>query len=165
MSDPFPYDQLFPDWIREKGIGPVAGPDSGLTSFLGGAPGYSVVNPGNPTMDLISQLNNPGKMTMGMLNPAARIPIELSTGRDSQSGAPIDGVTDVDYIAKQLPGVSHVGRATGEFGVSDSIKAGSSGYNMQNIINLLFGAGVQNTGPYKKSAEFDLRDYIKSLRS
>ncbi|HEY9257222.1 hypothetical protein, partial [Chitinophaga sp.] len=67
MSDPFPVDQLFPDWIREKGIGPIAGPDSWLTGLLGGDPGYSVVNPGNPSMDMISQLNHPGKMALGMV--------------------------------------------------------------------------------------------------
>lgn len=162
MSDPFPYDQLFPDWMREKGIGPIAGPDSMLTSILGGQPGYSVVNPGNPTMDLIAQANHPGKMAAGLLNPAARIPIEAMTGTDTQTGAPIS-VTDPDYIIKQLPGFSQAGRITGEFGVSDTTKQNSHGLNMQNIINMLFGAGAQNTGPYQKSAQFDLRDYIKSL--
>jgi hypothetical protein len=153
MSDPFPYDQLFPDWIREKGIAPI----------MGGPGNYTVVNPGNPTMDLISQMNHPGKMAMGLINPGVRIPIEAATGVDTQTGAPIN-VTDTDYIAKQLPGISHAGRATGEFGVSDTTKANSNGVNMQNIINMLFGAGVQNTGPYIKSAEFDLRDYLKSQR-
>lgn len=171
MSDPFPVDQLFPDWIREKGIGPAFSPESELplignvAGFLGGTPGYSVVNPGNPTMDTIAQLDNPGKMAMGMLNPAARIPIELSTGRDTQSGAPIEGVSDPDYIIKQIPGVSHAGRITGEFGTSDTVKENSSGYNMQNILNLLTALGAQNTGPYQKSAEFDLREYLKNLRS
>jgi hypothetical protein len=153
MSDPFPYDQLFPDWIREKGIAPI----------IGGPGSYTVVNPGNPTMDLISQANHPGRMAMGLLNPAARIPIEGATGTDTQTGAPIN-ITDPDYIAKQLPGISHAGRATGEFGVSDTTKENSNGVNMQNIINMLFGAGVQNTGPYIKSAELDLRDYLKSQR-
>jgi hypothetical protein len=154
MSDPFPYDQLFPDWIREKGIGPIMG-ESGS---------YTVLNPGNPTMDIVSQANNPGKMAMGMINPAARIPIELATGRNTQSGAPIGGITDTDYVASQIPGISHIGRATGEFGVSDTTKENSQGYNMQNIINLLTALGMQNTGPYQKSAEFDLRDYLKSTR-
>jgi hypothetical protein len=151
MSDPFPYDQLFPDWIREKGIGPISSDP------------YTVLNPGNPTMDTIAQLNNPGKAIMGMLNPAARIPIELSTGREAQTGAPIeDNMTD--YTIKQIPGLSHAGRATGEFGVSDTTKELSQGVNWQNIFNMLFGAGIQNTKPYVKSAEFDLRDYLRSQR-
>lgn len=154
MSDPFPYDQLFPDWIREKGIGPI----------MGERGSYTVMNPSNPTMDLISQFNNPGKMAMGMINPAARIPVELATGREVQSGAPIGGVTDTDYLAKQIPGLSHAGRITGEFGVSDTTKENSSGYNMQNIFNLLTAMGLQNTGPYQKSAEFDLREYLKNTR-
>ena len=154
MSDPFPYDQLFPDWIREKGIGPI----------MGASGDYTVMNPGNPSMDLIAQMGDPGKMAMGMLNPAARIPIELATGREAQTGAPIDGITDTDYIVKQIPGLSHAGRATGEFGVSDTTKEGSSGVNFQNIFNMLTAMGMQNTGPYIKSAEFDLRDYLKGLR-
>jgi hypothetical protein len=165
MSDPFPYDQLFPDWIREKGIGPITAGDIPLIGGMFGAPDdYTVVNPGNPTMDLIAQLNNPGKMPMSMLNPAARIPIELATGREAQTGAPIDGITDTDYIAKQLPGVSHAGRLSGEFGVSDTTKENSQGFNFQNFWNMLTASGVQNTKPYIKSAEFDLREYLKSLK-
>lgn len=164
MSDPFPYDQLFPDWIREKGIGPIGGTDSMLTGLLGGGSGYSVLNPGNPTMDLTAQLNQPGKMSMSMLNPMAKIPIELATGTDVASGAPIGGITDPDYVAKQIPGLSHAGRISGEFGTSDTTKENSSGFNMQNIINLITAMGAQNTGPYKKSAEFDMREYLKSLR-
>lgn len=154
MSDPFPYDQLFPNWIREKGIGPISGSSGN----------YTVANPSNPTLDMIAQLNNPGKMGMGMLNPVARIPIELATGAEAQTGAPIGGITDTDYLAKQLPGISHAGRITGEFGVSDTTKANSSGYNLQNIFNMITALNVQNTGPYQKSAEFDLREYLKNQR-
>ncbi|MFE1145189.1 hypothetical protein [Streptomyces rochei] len=153
LSDPFPVDQLFPDWIREKGIGPI----------MGGPGDYTVINPSNPTLDIVAQLENPGKSTMGMINPAARIPFELASGTEVQTGAPLEGRTQ-DYLIKQIPGLSHAGRATGEFGVSETTKENSSGYNFQNIFNMLTAAGMQNTGPYIKSAEFDLRDYIRSLR-
>jgi len=152
MSDPFPVDQLFPDWIREKGIGPV----------MGGPGDYTVINPGNPTMDIMAQLNNPGKSTIGMINPAARIPFEMATGTEAQTGGPINSYPD--YLVKQIPGLSHAGRATGEFGVSETTKENSQGVNYQNILNMLTAGGIQNTGPYIKSAEFDLRDYLKSLR-
>jgi hypothetical protein len=154
MSDPFPVDQLFPDWIREKGIGPI----------MGGPGDYTVINPGNPTMDLISQFSDPGRATIGMINPAARVPFELASGTEVQTGAPLEGRT-TDYLIKQVPGLSHVGRATGEFGVSETTKENSQGVNLQNILNMLTAGGVQNTGPYIKSAEFDLRDYLRSLRS
>lgn len=153
MSDPFPYDQLFPDWLREKGIGPTSG----------GPGSYGILNPSNPTLDIVSQLNDPGKMTMGMVNPAVRIPFELATGQEATSGAPITGHR-TDYAIKQIPGLSHLGRATGEFGVSDTTKEQSQGYNMQNIINLITALGKQNTGPYQKSGEFDLRNFIKEGR-
>lgn len=162
MSDPFPVDQIFPDWIREKGVGPIAGPDSMLTDILGGEAGYSVVNPGTPTTDIIAQLNHPGKMGVGMLTPAARIPYELATGVEAQTGAPIEGVTDTDYMVKQVPGLSHAGRLTGEFGVSDTTKQNSNIVNIQNLINMLSAAGAQNTGPYQKSAAFDIREFLRS---
>jgi len=163
MSDPFPHDQLFPDWIREKGIGPIRAGDIPVVGGLLGEPDdYTVVNPGNPTMDVVAQMNDPGKMALGMLNPAARIPFELGAGVESQTGGPINSYPD--YFAKQIPGVSHAGRATGEFGVSETTKENSDWVNFQNILNMLTAAGAQNTKPYIKSAEFDLRDYIKSLR-
>lgn len=163
MSDPFPTDQLFPDWIREKGIGPIRAGDTPVIGGLLGEPDdYTVVNPGNPTMDVVAQMNDPGKMALGMLNPAARIPFELGAGVESQTGGPINSYPD--YFAKQIPGVSHAGRATGEFGVSETTKENSEWVNFQNILNMLTAAGAQNTKPYIKSAEFDLRDYLKSLR-
>lgn len=155
ISDPFPYDQLFPDWIREKGIGPI----------FGSSGSYGIVNPSTPSLDLISQTNHPGRMAMSMLNPAARIPIELATGTDTQTGAPIGGITDTDYVAKQLPGISNIGRATGAFGVSDTTKADSpGGVNIQNLLNMLTAGGYTNTGPYQKSAQFDLRDFLKGQK-
>ncbi len=154
ISDPFPSDQLFPDWIMEKGIGPQ----------FGSAGNYGLINPSNPSMDIITQLNHPGTMAAGLLNPAIRIPMEGMTGVDSQTGAPVD-VMSTDYISKQLPGISQVGRVTGQFGVSNTTKQASpNGVNMQNLANMLFGVGYQNTGQYQKSAQFDLRDYLKSQR-
>lgn len=154
LSDPFPEDGLFPDWLREKGIGPMWSNDDG---------GFGIVNPGNPTMDTISSFSDPGKGALGMLNPGAKIPLELATGREAMSGAPIDGLTDTDYVAKNIPGVSHTGRATGMFGTSDTTK--EQGFpNWQNIINLLTASGYVDTAPHRKSAEFDLREFMRSQR-
>jgi hypothetical protein len=166
MSDPFPTDQLFPDWMREKGIGPLGDGNSFLANPFGTGPdpsGYTVMNPSNPSLDIAADLNHPGKLWLKNLNPVARIPFEVSTGNDVQTGAPIDS-TSVDYWAKQTPGVSQLGRATGGFGVSQTTKDNSNMVNWQNIANMLFGAGYQNSGPYQQSAGYDLRDLVKSQR-
>lgn len=146
--DPFPMDQMFPDWLRERGIGPV----------MGGPGSYSVVNPSTPVLDIFTLLGHPGQSAIDMLNPMAKVPIEVGQDQTLGRNVPIDNYTD--YAAKQIPGISHVGRATGQFGVSDTTKA--EGFpNWTNILNLLIGAKMVDTGKYQKSAQFDLRDYLK----
>lgn len=152
VTDPFPVDQLFPDWIRDKGIGPV----------MGGAGNYSVVNPSNPFLDLGADLNHPfNEIVGGNLNPAAKIPAEVMTEESLQNQVPITDWTK--YTTDQIPGVSHASRFTNYDlgGISPKGEKQGPG-NMQAIINFLTAAGLLNTGPYQKSAEFDLRDYLRS---
>ena len=152
ISDPFPTDQLFPDWIREKGIGPV----------FGGQGDYSILNPSNPTLDIMSQFGGkPVESSMNMLNPAIKIPGEIGFGH-KPGGAPADA-SDPDYWLSQIPGISHAGRATGQWGTSDTVKEQGTP-NWTNIINMLTAGGLTNTGQYQKSGQFDLRDFLKSQR-
>lgn len=153
ISDPFPVDQLFPDWIREKGIGPV----------MGGAGSYGLVNPSNPALDITSTFGtHPVGASLQMLNPVAKIPMEIGMGNKAGSNIPVDS-SDPDYWLSQIPGLSHLGRATGQFGTSDTVKEQGTP-NWQNIINMLTAGGVTNTGQYQKSGQFDLRDYLKSQK-
>jgi hypothetical protein len=150
--DPFPGDQMFPDWLRDRGIGPI----------LGGPGNYTVVNPSTPILDTLTLLGHPGQSAVDMMNPMMKVPIEASQGQTLGRNVPI-GTSNEDwlnYFAKQVPVVSQAGRASGQFGVSDSTK--SEGFpNYTNIINMLTGAKIVNTGKYQKSAQFDLRDYLK----
>lgn len=150
-ADPFPEDQLFPDWIREKGIGPLTG----------AAGSYGMINPSNPTLDVISQFSDPKKGIGSMLNPAARIPAEILTGTEASTGAPITSYPD--YATKQIPGISTVGRVT-NIGLGGPTKkfASQGGMNQDAMLNLILAAGKMNTGPYQKQGEFDLRAYLKS---
>ena len=147
-TDPFPGDQLFPDWLRNRGIGPVAGV----------AGSYLSVNPSTPVLDVLSLLGQPGQSALDMANPLGKIPIEVADGQTLGRNVPIKSYPN--YFAQQIPIVSQAGRASGQFGVSDSTKA--EGFpNWVNILNLLTGAKAVSTGKYQKSAEFDLRDYLK----
>lgn len=147
-TDPFPNDQMFPDWLRSRGIGPISG-SSGS---------YSVFNPSTPVLDIFSLLGNPGQSAIDMANPMGKVPIEVMQGQTLGRSVPIDNYTD--YAAKQIPAVSHIGRASGQFGVSDSTK--DEGFpNWTNILNMLTGVKKVDTGKYQKSGQFDMRDYFK----
>lgn len=151
-TDPFPNDQMFPDWLRNRGIGPIAG----------SAGNYTVVNPSTPVLDVLSLLGQPGQSSIDMLNPMGKVPIETAQGQTLGRNVPIGNTNQqwLDYFAKQIPVASQLGRASGQFGVSDSTKA--EGFpNYTNILNLLTGAKKVDTGKYQKSAQFDLRDYFK----
>src|SRR5690606_12289815 len=88
-ANPFPMDQMFPEWIREKGIGPIIPPDHPLAgigrqaTWQGDTPGYVVVNPTNPFMDQIIELSNPKQTVLSSLSPFLRVPVELLTGQTS----------------------------------------------------------------------------------
>lgn len=148
LSDPFPNDQMFPDWIRQRGIGPIWG-----------SPGnYRVVNPSTPVLDMISLLGNPGTQLLENLNPMVKVPLETANGETLGTNIPIKSYPN--YLSKQIPVVSNIGRGSGMFGVSDTTKA--QGFpNWQNLFNMATGAKTYNTGQYQKSAQFDLRDYFR----
>lgn len=151
VTDAFPGDQMFPDWVRNRGIGPI----------MGGPGSYSVINPSTPVLDIFSMMGQPGQSAIDMLNPIGKVPIETAQGQTLGRGAPIQTNQQwLDYFTKQIPVASQIGRASGQLGVSDSTRA--QGFpNWTNILNLLTGAKMVNTGQYQKSAQFDLRDYLK----
>lgn len=152
VTDPFPGDQMFPDWMRARGIGPIAG-DAGS---------YTMINPSTPVLDIMSMMGQPGTASIDMLNPLGKVPLEVAQGQTLGRDVPIGNSNAewLDYFAKQVPVVSQAGRASGQFGVSDSTKA--EGFpNYTNILNMLTGLKKVDTGKYQKSAQFDLRDYFK----
>lgn len=150
VTDPFPEDQLFPNWIKAKGIGPV----------LGESGNYNIINPSNPFNDLISQYagtGHPRDIIGGVgssLNPLARVPAELLTGQ-TVLGTPVD--QDLNrYATEQIPIASLLSRL-GNVGVmGPTNKANKQGMpNWSNIINFLTALGYQPTAPYIKEAEFE----------
>lgn len=150
-GEQFPGDQLFPEWMQERGIGPV----------FGGPGSYGVVNPSTPALDIFTMLGHPGQASLDMLNPMARVPLELSQGATLGKQVPIEN--EASYLAMQVPGLSQAGRVSGSYGVSDAV-ANSEEQQFLNFINLLTGAKATQSGIYQKSAQFDMRDYLRSLR-
>ena len=159
-GDPFPMDQMFPDWIKEKGIGPVLQPGSGLgrdENWRGEAPGYTIINPTNPFLDQLQQLGSPEKTALSSLTPAARIPMELLTGQTSL-GIPLENVEGgvPGHLAQQIPAVGIGARVTG-------MTRDNEPYNPEQLINWLTSAGVTGTGPYEAQGQTEIRQALAKI--
>lgn len=160
-ENPFPNDQMFPQWIRDKGIGPIfKEPAWGARSITGpdGQPyGQTIVNPSNPMFDLFGQFSNPVSGFGSMLSPALKIPIELLSGKQLFNNAPINKDNFSEYIGNNLP---YWPLAQGMLGVTPTLgntnRAEREGsVNTERLINWLTSLGVRGTGPYIKQAEFE----------
>lgn len=159
-GDPFPMDQMFPEWLKEKGIGPVLNPGSGLgrdETWRGESPGYTILNPSNPFMDQVAQLGSPGKTILSSLSPGARIPLELLTGQTSL-GIPLENVEGgtPGYLAQQIPAIGIGARLTGATRDNEP-------YNPEQLINWLTAGGVTGTGPYQQQGQTEIRQALAEI--
>jgi hypothetical protein len=110
MSDPFPEDGLYPDWIKDSMEGPLI--DIGGSEWG--------VSPGNPMLDILGDYgNNPGSTIGGSLALPLKIPAEMAMpgkapgaiAQDVRTGIPYYDKSD--YIDKQLPSSSYFTGITG----------------------------------------------------
>lgn len=181
LSDPFPDDQLFPEWIRGYGIGPIGDAESSnpfsawwgnlgknMIDINGNPYGYTVVNPSNPLIDAGNQylgfdLTDTGRGIIDSLTPFLKVPYELGT--DSQfTGAPIykdsGGQGLLHYLSKQLPMTAPFQRITD---MGDRERVGKEpGMDIESLINTLTAMGLHGTAPYIKTAEFEKKDKLRN---
>lgn len=176
-TDPFPVDGMIPEWLKEKGIGPIGhsamGGPAGIIGNLArqgvdkqgqAVGGYAVVNPSNPMVDMLAQfggMGNPRAPLQGagsMLNPLAKIPIEVTSGRQLFTDVPISYDPN-RYVTEQIPGGAIASRLTnmGVFGPTVRGKREGLG-NQEALINYLTAAGLVGTGPYKSQVGYQERD-------
>jgi hypothetical protein len=159
-GDPFPMDQMFPDWLKEKGIGPVLQPGSGLgrdETWRGESPGYTIINPSNPFLDQLAQIGSPGKTAMSSLTPFGRIPMELLTGNNAL-GIPLENVEGgvPGHLAQQIPAIGIGARITGATRDNEP-------YNPEQLINWLTAGGVTGTGPYQSQSQTEIRQLLAEM--
>jgi hypothetical protein len=164
-GDPFPMDQMFPDWLREKGIGPLypAGHPFGdmisrQETWKGETPGYTIVNPTNPFTDQISELGNPRKALISSITPALGLPIEFITGHTSL-GIPLEEVEGgaAGYLATQVPPVGIGARVTG-------LSRSDEPWQPEQLINwLLTGSLVTGSGPYRQQASIEIQEMFDKM--
>jgi hypothetical protein len=149
-SNPWPADALFPNWIKEKGIGPL-GMD---LPFSRG--GYTLVNPSNPFIDLTAQYSNPAQGIGTSLTPFAKIPAELAFNKELFSGQPITGEQGAEglgqYLIKQTPIAAPVERIAG---------IGPEPFNTEAFVNWATAMGLRGTKPYEGQAAFEIREALR----
>ena len=170
----FPVDQLFPDWMRESGIGPIAATGmEGIPGFIASLSrqgvnpltgedigGYTIVSPANPFVDSVAEFAGYGKPEdllrgiAGQTTPFAKVPLELFFDENVRTGAPVS--TDLNrYLTEQVPLVGIGSRITG-LGLGGPTERGArEGFNMEALINWLTGAGILGTGPYQVQAQVE----------
>lgn len=179
IEDPFPDDQLFPDWIRAGGIGPIGDARAGgLSGFIGNLAktepedftnkplGYAIADPGNPFNDFVEQFGGLGgahEPAMGLaesLTPAIRVPIEFAQQRKF-TGQPLSSDPS-GYVGENIPFVAPMSRIF-NYGPLGQTRQGEEqgNFDREALINWLTGLGLRGTGPYAESAEFDARDRAK----
>jgi hypothetical protein len=169
--DPFPTDQMFPEWVRSYGLGPISTGEGFLGKFSDQLPpGYVMGGMGlNPLSDLMSQAEAPGKTVLSSLTPVAGIPLELLQGRKTFTGEPISGPEARpgamgQYIGENIPIWSGIQGITGvtPFGEETSRAARSDQAGKESFINWLTGLGVRGTGPYIRQAWFEAKAPFKA---
>lgn len=174
-SNPYPSDQLFPSWLKDDNT-PVLGKAGmpGLAGFIGGLGrggvdeegkslnGYVMGMPTNPVQDFFTQFggfrnfSETKDAVLSTLNPGIRIPLELQQGRELYTQIPLKG-RHTDYLTNQIPMVNQVARMTnvGPFGPTG--RAEKYGYgNKEAFLNWALNTNLIGSGPYIKSAEFEL---------
>lgn len=172
FGDPFPADQLFPEFLSDNVLGP---------QFGSSAEGYWGINPGIPSVDVANDFaNSPGKTlrtVLGSTTPIAKIPFEVGTAEDGAVAKDIrTGVpqTDLsDYIDRQIPGVNVLSNLTNRSvasgftqGTGESIgdtpeqlfnaeQSNPTGGDKTAFFNWLVGAGLMDMSKpgYKKQAK------------
>ena len=164
LSDPFPEDQLFPSFLTEQALGPVAN--------IGGS--YFGINPGIAHIDVANTLSDPVRGVAGMVSPLLRVPAELLAGGQWGTGAKINDTSD--YIDSSIPGVNYLSNVTGQ-SVTGSLASllGGGGLDPQyqhaagnkdatdqalSALNWLTGVGLQDMSKpnYINYAEIEQRN-------
>jgi len=180
LSNPFPTDQLFPEWMRDDLYGPTWGEQGA----------YGGLGPGIPMMDILGDYGSGS--SIGDLDPwravagSTTIPLKMGLEQVAKMGGNEDAVAvDIrtgipifdksDYLDKQLPFASYF---TGMFGRSMSQpwqykgdkETAEQGKNPDAFFNFLTGLGKKDYSKpgYIKQAKRELtqerRDAAREAR-
>lgn len=103
ISDPFPEDQMFPEFMTERMTGPLHEDEEG--NYIG-------YHPGVVQDDLTGFINDPISEVRGMMTPLATVPLSLAT--NTHWGLPGVNISDTsDFVDSQIPGLNVLASITG----------------------------------------------------
>lgn len=171
LQDPFPANQLFPDFVTDQLTGPVTQING---NFFMASPGYAYA-------DILNQfVADPKKGAISMVTPFIKVPGELITGTKWDTGVSIKDYSD--YVDSNIPGINYLSNFTGvsTTGTVASLLSGQ-GIDRQyavdkgnktvmdqgiSVSNWFTGAGLQNISKenYKNLAEIQKRDAAKAAK-
>lgn len=181
FSDPFPDDQMWPDFLRESSTGPVARNPQG---------DYLTYKPGFVTNDVLDDII-PGRWwdqdsgadavrnliegPVGMLNPMLKAPVEVLTETNLASGGRVHSIPE--YIDSQIPGANWIASISGYSPTGSLLSGGlkpqrqvergnKEHFEREAFWNYLLGAQLQNVSrpSYINMAEIERRNRIGRQR-
>jgi hypothetical protein len=148
IADPFPDNGVYPSFIHQNLLGPLANTGWGQIGLTTGSPQESIFG---------DVLNNPSGAALSNLNPLAKAITEGAFGVNVDTGKPI--INKTDRIDQQIPIINQIAKLTGyspssipaniigRQGVLPSqtanAKKGTNNIPL-NLINLLTGAGASD---------------------
>lgn len=168
LSDPYPTDQLFPDWITDSPIGPFMQSEEGH---------YMGANPGVPAVDVLNDYagTQAHRSVLGSLNPFLKIPIETGMAQNEPAVA-VDTRTGIkaydlsDYADRQIPNFGYLANITGRSPSQGFTEAkGGDGKeaepNPLAFYNVLSGMGVfdMSKPSYQRQAREDARTRYEKM--
>jgi hypothetical protein len=159
IGDPFPDNHVYPSFVRDNLIGPIADVGGMQLGFTTGSPQESILG------DILN--SQPQDVIGSNITPFISTPLDLISGVNSSTGTPIR--SQPEYIDQQLPLISNLAKAAGYSPTSliTNLLQGN-GFKMDqtlnkkrgewhpslDIANFLTGAGVSDfqKGSYKNIA-------------
>jgi hypothetical protein len=133
FGEPFPADQLFPQWLQESGAGPI----------MGAANNYFGINPGIPGMDVLSSYGPAGtkETSLGGLTPVIKLPGQVLSHQAGDPGVAQNWQTGanygtwVDLLKSQIPNMGIIETVAG-MKVPGSSPEAPSNVNYESQLNL-----------------------------
>lgn len=159
FGNPFPTDEMYPDFLTDDVYGPLWTDENGEQKGIA---------PGIPQLDTLNDLGTPQRIAntaAGLANPIVRAPSEFITGQRWGAGNNIPITDKSEYVDSQIPLASYAnnitGRSTSTLFTQPTTKAERGDVNSdsraQTILNLLSGMGVKpyTSDRYREIAERD----------
>ena len=148
FGNPFPTDQIYPDYMTDDLYGPISRDENGKEMGI---------NPGLPQMDFLNEMGTPGRMADTILrsaNPLVRVPSEIANGRKWGTGDKMarDIYDMSEYVDAQIPLASYANNITGRSASTlftqptrkaEKDQRGDSPVR-DSIVNLLLGMGAKD---------------------